>query len=57
MFKTRSSSPQLKIYITSSGNSLMAVSTMFGTGKKYKNWHFGLFRSPGNEFVRQYARL
>ena len=35
----------------------MAVSTMFGTGKKYNNWHFGLFRSPGNEFVRQYARL
>ena len=31
----------------------MAVSTMFGTEKKYTIWHFGLSRSPGSKFARQ----
>ena len=42
--------------ITSSGNASMAVSTMFGTAKKFTIWHFGFSRSPGNRFARQYMR-
>ena len=29
---------------------------MVGTAKKYAIWYFGFSRSPGNKFVRQFAR-
>ena len=46
----------LKRYITSNGNTSMGVSTKVGIGKKYTIWYFGLSRSPGNKFERQFAR-
>ena len=39
----------------------MAVSTMAGTAKKKKKahgiWHFGLSRSTGNKFARQFCEV
>ena len=34
----------------------MAVSTMFGTGKKCTIWLFGFSRSTGNRFAMQHVR-